>query len=235
MPAVEDLSPEGSDAILTRTPSGVTLTFPKSRDHIPTTGRRVADEFRGGVICGLACVAWLGICLGLGAVIGMNGGLVCLAAPAFMGLQFALLMLIVASIRTVAWLGDPDRDDNLRELAVTPDALVRVLRDGRSERWERDGIRTTRVHDEVVCWEQTGEMGTQYCQAHVLYLLLELEDGRKVVLFDPCPPGPLKAPGAKAELEWIAACLNAALAAPPAAADGIQATPGPVGVLAGRP
>jgi hypothetical protein len=181
MTAIEEVPPEAANVVLTRHPSGVTLNFPVSRDFIPTQGRRARDEFRLALGCGLACLALAGLGLTLG-LLGLPPLAVFLAAAALMGMQFVLLALVVASFRLLAHLWNPNRNDNVARLAVTEDALVRTLRDGRGHQWPRRDIHSLRVHDEVVEWQQTEEMGAVYCRAHVLCLLVELADGKKQVL-----------------------------------------------------
>jgi MFS family permease len=196
--------PLNSRILLTAHDAGISLDFPLVEDP-RHRGRRLAwRTFEAGIFI-------------------LMGTLIAFAACAmgqwrelqpFLGLPFVVGLICLATAARQSWATwqDTRADDELRQLRVVGNILIRTSRDHRKQVWYRDEIRAIALEEKIERHEPPSEGGIAgnfvlYC----LLLVVELHNGEKATLTRRASPHPTDDYRPKAELEWIATQLRQSL------------------------
>jgi hypothetical protein len=180
--------------------TGITLDFPLPEDDRPGAYGAGWRAFEVGILLLVGAVIWYAVCR-------------MADWPSFLALAYIMFFIgigILISAANQAWESwrQTHQDDELRQLSVVGNMLIRTARDHRKKAWYRGEILTIRA-EVVVVREPDSEGGTKSV-SYFLHLVLELHNGEKVILL-----GRTYEPGAdyrpKAEFEWIATRLRQAL------------------------
>jgi hypothetical protein len=191
--------PLNSQVALTHPGTGVTLDFPLPEDGRLRARRSAWCAFEIGVLLLVGAVIWFAVCSSADW-------------PSLLTLAYIMFMVGIGTLIAAANQGraawyENQQDDDLRQLSVVGNMLIRTARDHRKKAWYRGEISTIRAS--VVVVYANSEGGTSSV-AHFLHLVLELHNGEKVILL-----GRSYEPSAdyrpKAEYEWVATRLRQAL------------------------
>ena len=116
-------------------------------------------------------------------------------------------MVVAANRSFTAWTGTK-ADEDLRQLSVAGNLLIRTTRDHRKQIWYRHEIREISLQESVETHESS-EGGTTYAYRLLLSVVLH-NDERGLLMTMECGY-PLTDYRPRAELEWIATLLRQAL------------------------
>jgi hypothetical protein len=204
-----DCRDAGADGgvIVTTTPASVTLDFPLSPDYRRLADARAWRIFTLAIIFLVGSLLWFSIChvLQWQSIKGLS----------ILWFILGILGLIAAVTSTSSARLISDRDDDLRQLAVVDNLLVRTARDQRKRVWYRQEIRAITVEDVVIDGNWETATSTRYMTFRAVHLVLELNDGEKVLLLARVIADPAGQAGVRAEVEEFAAQLRRPLFAAP--------------------
>jgi hypothetical protein len=193
----------GTKVLVTMTQAGVTLDFPLAPDL-----RRLADDrawriFTVAIILLVGSLLWFSVC----QVLHWHD------YQGFSLLMFVLgiLGLIAAVTSSSSARQHTECNDDLRQLAVVGDLLIRTSRDQRKRILYRQEVRAILVEDVVITNTKQGAAGIMYLTIHAVHLLVELHSGEKVLFIGRAMTDPASDHRLKAELEGIAGQLRHAL------------------------
>jgi hypothetical protein len=192
---------------------GVTLDFPLPDDARLLDRREAWHLFEIGLFLLMATIIWFAACMAFGWREQTS-----FAALPFLG---GLALLVAAARRSWAGWADTTVDDDLRQLYVVDNLLIRTSRDHRKQIWLGQEIREIALFEKVGIVTRSSETG-ESSSVYDLDLAFVLSDGTKVVLRSLRCDYPLPDYRLRAELEWIATILREALFAPSAAPPNIS-------------
>ncbi|MBI3823375.1 MAG: hypothetical protein HY289_11955 [Planctomycetes bacterium] len=190
--------------IARRTEHGVTIDFPLAVDAWVDRRLRAWRTFEIGIFVMMGALIWFAYC----AMLGWDRPIVLSAV----GLIAGILLLMWAGSQSWSTWTDPQPDDDVRQLSVAGNLLIRTARDHRKQIWYRDEIR------ELAVDVAEGSPGVRYSEPQGSeYLTLGLPGHYPVltVVLHNHDRAVLVSNHTRAELEWIAELLRHALAAEP--------------------
>jgi hypothetical protein len=196
--------PLNSKVVLSGHDTGITLDFHLAEDPRYHARRRAWRTFEAGIfiligtlITFVACEmrAWrdMEIFLGVPFVVG-------------------LICLVTAASQSWATWQDTRADDDLRQLSIVGNLLIRTSRDHRKQVWYRDEIRAIVLEEKIEHFDiPSGGSTPGTFMLYCLHLVVELHNGDKAILTRRASPHPTDDYRPKAEMEWIATQLRQAL------------------------
>jgi hypothetical protein len=187
--------------------SGVTLDFPLPDDARLVNRREAWHLFEIGLFLLMAAIIWFAACMAFGWRDQAS-----FATLPFLG---GLALLVAAARQSWAGWTDTTVDDDLRQLCVVDNLLIRTSRDHRKQVWLGQEIREIALLEKVGIVTRSTETG-ESTSVYDLDLALVLGDEAKVVLRSLRCDYPLPDYRLRAELEWIATLLRQALSTQPA-------------------
>jgi hypothetical protein len=201
--------------------TGVTLDFPLSPSGHEEARRKAWRFFEIGILLSLGSVIWFAVC----QVAGWTG-----IIPRGIAIPLCIggIIALVASANRSRWAWSDARGDGfLCQLAVAGDMLIRTWRDGRKQIWYRHEIRAIEVESKNVVAQESEGCNT-YLSAFACWIVVELHDGKKLVLLADGSSLPADIFRPRAELERLATLLSQALQSPLAdvSPDAIRAADG---------
>ncbi len=198
-------APLNSKIVLTAHDTGISLEFPVAEDPRYQARRRAWRTFEVGIFILMGTL----IAFAVGRMFewrGMPAGF--LTVPFVVG----LLCLAAASSQSWATWQDVRTDDELRQLSIVGNMLIRTSRDHRKRVWYRDEIRAITLEEKIERVDVPSEGGTPTIFTyHCLQLIVETHTGDKAILTRHAAPHPTDDYHPKAEMEWIATQLRQAL------------------------
>ncbi|MSU77384.1 MAG: hypothetical protein EXS16_04720 [Gemmataceae bacterium] len=184
--------------------AGITLDFPMREDSRPSARELAWRQFQIGLFLSLASVMIYAICKRFG----IHDVAVYLGIPLIAG----LIMLIAAAHAGSSVIRENSYDDDLQQLSVAGNLLVRTSRDLRKQVWYQHEIRDVLLlqsleatHDESTEGATTPTVTYHFC------LVVWLHNGEMVHLAASGGTHPLPHYRPHGELGWVATQLRLAL------------------------
>lgn len=192
--------PLNSQIALTQPGAGITLEFLLPQDDRLDARRRAWRAFEIAIILLVGAVIWFVVC--------KRAEWPSLLLLAYIMFMIGIGTLIASANQSWAAWQNNQVDDEVRQLSVVGNMLIRTSRDHRKKAWYRSEIRTIRA--DVLTGHSSSEGGAitvSYC----LKLILELHNGEMVNLLPPKEYEPRDDYRPRAEFEWVATRLRQAL------------------------